>query len=98
MMDDVFETVLIGSNTIFLEMDEKEYFPSYHEDLDVNSAQQFVETYFKMKGREGIPKVRDVDMDSTRNRVKLTVEIDMERKYKLDEYNVPDVLNIRRKE
>lgn len=74
MLDNVFETVVIGSNTQFLDIPQKDFFSNY-EKLDIKTAQNFTEKYFNMKGKEGIPCVKDIKVDDTVENVKIVVDI-----------------------
>lgn len=96
MYDSIFETVVRGSNTVFLDIPEDDYFLSY-DDISRDSAQEIAEDYFKFKGRDGTPHVRDISYDVSTNRVKIEVAVDYHRKYKLEPYTVPDMLNLNRK-
>lgn len=95
MFESIFETVVMGSNTVFLDIPENEYFLSY-DDLDRASVEELVKNYFLMKGRDGIPIVKDLEYDINTHRVKITVDVQQQRDYKLESYEVPDSLNIQR--
>lgn len=74
MYTDIHEVVNEGSDRILLAIPEKEYFLSY-ESLTIESAQDLVENYFKYRGREGIPKVTNVDFNSNARSVKIVVDM-----------------------
>jgi hypothetical protein len=95
MFENIFETVVKGSNTIFLDIPEEDYFFSY-DTLSPKSAQELTNNYFKTKAKDGVPKVTDVDFDSSTHRVKILLEVDYNRDYKLEQYNIPDALNVNR--
>ncbi|MDP4143892.1 MAG: hypothetical protein Q8936_05335 [Bacillota bacterium] len=96
MFEDVYETVLNGSNHVYLDVPKELYFQD-NDDIDKESVQNFAANYFKMTGRDGIPKVISVDTDADQQLIRLAIEVDMEREHKLDQYNVPDSLNVYRK-
>lgn len=95
MFESIFETVVMGSNTVFLDIPENEYFLSY-DDLDRASVEELVKNYFLMNGKDGIPIVKDLEYDLNTHRVKITVDLQHERDYKLEAYQVPDTLNVQR--
>lgn len=77
MVEDVFETIVKGSNTIFLNVPENDYFYSYNS-ISKKHAQDLTEHYFKEKDKEGVPKVKNIDLDSNTHRVNIAVEIQRE--------------------
>lgn len=77
MYSSIHEVVREGSDTVLLAIPEQEYFLSY-ESLTLESAQELVENYFKYRGRDGIPKVTDVDFNSITRSVKITVGVTYE--------------------
>lgn len=95
MYDNIFETVVKGSNTIFLDVPEKDYFFSY-DTLSPKSAQELTDNYFKTRAKDGVPKVKDIDFDGSTHRVKILLEVEYNREHKLESYNIPDSLNIHR--
>ena len=95
MFDNIFETVVKGSNTIFLDIPEKDYFFSYNT-ISPKSAQDLTDNYFKMKSKDGIPHVVDINFDALTHRVKIILEVEYVRQHKLEHYNIPDSLNINR--
>lgn len=96
MFDNIFETVVKGSNTVFLDIPEDDYFFRY-ESLSEDSAQELVSDYFITRARDGIPHVKDVTFDGLTHRVRVTVAVDHKRENKLDQYQIPDFLNATRK-
>ncbi|MCY6959718.1 hypothetical protein [Clostridium brassicae] len=74
MLDNVFETIVIGSNTEFLDIPEKDFFSNYDR-LDIESAQSFAEKYFSMREKNGTPYVKDVKIDNSIHRVKIIVDV-----------------------
>lgn len=93
MYDSIFETVVKGSNTVFLDIPDKEYFFSYDE-INLNSAQEIAEDYFKYKGRDGIPHVEDISLDASTHRVKIEINVEHDREYKLNPYSVPKIFDL----
>lgn len=95
MIENIFETVIMGSNKVFLNMPEDDYFFSY-DFLNIESAKDLVETYFRLRGRDGIPHVVDIEHDAPTHRVKITLEVDEHESCDMEGYKVPDSLNINR--
>lgn len=96
MLDNVFETVVWGSNTVFLDLPKEEFLFVY-DNLDRDSAQNLVDNYFREKGRDGIPYVKEISLDNYTGKIKITVEVNHDRNFKLEDYKVPDILNETRK-
>lgn len=96
MMEDIFETVSEDSNTVYLDMPKKDFLFKYN-NLNRDSAQNLVDNYFKEKGREGIPQVKEISLDDSRGVMKITVAVNYHRNFKLEEYKIPDSLNEARK-
>ncbi|MDF2502864.1 MULTISPECIES: hypothetical protein [Clostridium] len=96
MMEDIFETVKEGSNTIFLDIPKEDFLFKYN-DLNRGSAQNLVDNYFKEKGRDGIPQVKEISCDDHKGTMKITVDVNYNRDFKLEEYKIPDSLNEARK-
>ena len=90
--NNIYETVVIGSNTIFLGVTEKDYFLSY-ESLTVESAQDLVENYFNFKGRDGAPKVIDVDLDNITHGIKITINVEYDKDTNREPASIPPFLN-----
>ncbi len=95
MYDYIFETVVKGSNTMFLDMDAEDYYLKY-DSLSEKNAQDLVNQYFKTKGKDGIPHVTGVDTDPSTHRIMVVIEVQQRRNTKLEPYVIPDVLNMRR--
>ena len=93
--ENIFETVVKGSNTIFLDIPEEDYFFSY-DTISPKSAQELTDNYFKTKAKDGIPRVKDIDFDASIHRVKILLEVEYNRAHKLEAYTVPDSLNVNR--
>lgn len=75
MLQNIFQTKIMGSNTIFLNIPELEYFSAY-DCLTKEYAEEVTKKYFIMKGKEGVPHIREMEVDSETHKVKLTVEVD----------------------
>ncbi len=95
MFENTFETVIKGSNTIFLDISEKDFFLNY-DTLSRKAAEEITNNYFLMKQKDGIPKVIDVSQDNYAHTIKITVEVDPYRSFSLDSNTVPDSLNVTR--
>ncbi|MCR1933867.1 hypothetical protein ACQX0N_10255 [Clostridium tepidum] len=59
MSYNIFETVVKGSNTVFLDIPSEEYF-SYYDRLNKKSANNIVKDYFINKGSKKDAEVMDV--------------------------------------
>lgn len=96
MFENIFETVIKGSNTEFLNIPEEDYFLSY-DSITYDAAEDITQNYFRMKGKDGEPRVIDINFDSNAHVVKIALEVKYDRDHKLETIGVPDVLNINRK-
>ncbi|MCY6371839.1 hypothetical protein [Clostridium ganghwense] len=85
MLDNIFETIVVGSNTEFLDIPEKDFFLNYDK-VDEESAQDLADKYFAMREKEGIPHAKDIKMDNSTHRVKITVEVHKNRKEKSENF------------
>jgi hypothetical protein len=91
MYSSIFETVLKGSNKVFLGIPEEDYFLTY-ENLDKESAQDLVINYFKYTGRDGIPEVKEIEKDPTTHRIVISIDVDHNRDTKLEPASTPHYL------
>ncbi|WP_050606809.1 hypothetical protein [Clostridium niameyense] len=73
-MDNIFETVVKGSNIVFLNVPYEEYFANYHK-LDGKSAEYIIENYFKNKGKNCSAKILDIECDDEINKIKIATEV-----------------------
>lgn len=96
MYEDIFETIVLGSNTIFLDIPEKDYFLSY-EDLSMASAEEITENYFKTKRKDGVPTVRDIEHDTTTHMVKISIDVSFNKQSTFESFKTPDSLNMKRR-
>ena len=92
MYNNIYETVVKGSNTMFLGVAEADYFLSY-DSLTVEAAQDLVENYFNFKGRDGAPKVIDVDQDNITHGIKITIKIEYDKETNREPSSVPPFLS-----
>lgn len=74
MLDNVFETIIVGSNTEFLDIPEKDFFLKY-ETLDKESAKDLTDNYFSVIKKDVTSHVKDIKIDNSTHRVNITVEI-----------------------
>lgn len=74
MYDNIFETVLMGSNTIYLNLPEQDYFFCYDGITD-KAAQNLAQDYFKFKHKQGFPNVQNVFFNSDQHMVQITVSV-----------------------
>lgn len=93
MFDDIFETVVKGSRTIFLDVPSKEYFSNYNR-VDKATAQEMANDYFQMKEKDGVPHVDQVEEDNAINIVKIKINVQYDTEKKLEPYIVPDIFNM----
>lgn len=71
----IFETIVVGSNTVFLDVPEESYFVSY-KSIDEASATDIAKKYFISKKKSVIPHVKEIEHDPCVHTVKITVEIE----------------------
>lgn len=95
MIENIFETTVMGSNVVFLNIPEEDYFLSY-ESVTRKAAEEITRNYFLMKSREGKPEVKDIEFDEPSHRVKITLEVQDAKYFDSTGYAVPDSLNITR--
>lgn len=95
LFDNIFETVIKGSNTIFLDVNESDYYLSY-ENINKKAAEEITNNYFRLKQKDGVPEVLDISEDKFTHTIKITVEVDSQSDSKLKPYMVPDSLNVTR--
>lgn len=95
MINNIVETDIIGTNTVYLNIPEEDYFLSY-DSITRNNAEELTNTYFLLRGREGIPEVRNVEFDEPSHRVKITLEVMPVDDSLKSGYIIPDTLNITR--
>jgi hypothetical protein len=88
MYNSIYETVIKGSNTVFLDLPEKEYFAAY-DNLSRENVQDLVENYFDFKGRDGNPLVADINVDAITHRIRVTVDVDHNSKTKIESLTTP---------
>ncbi|MCM8710392.1 hypothetical protein M2651_05055 [Clostridium sp. SYSU_GA19001] len=95
MIENIVETDIIGSNTVFLNIPEEDYFLSYQY-VTKDAAEEITKNYFLMRGREGIPEVKDIEFNEPLHSVRITLEVkEQEGSYKQG-YAVPTYLDITR--
>jgi hypothetical protein len=95
MIENMVETDIIGTNTVYLSIPEEDYFLSY-ESVTVDAAEEITRNFFLMRGREGRQTVKDISFDEPLHRVKITLEVEQD--YETDKmgYAVPTHLDITR--
>ncbi len=79
MFEDVFETVIKGSNTVYLNIPEDEYFINYDE-INNTAALEIANNYFYSKGRNVIPSVEDIDYDESIHNININVKVQQQDK------------------
>ena len=95
LIENIFETVVKGSNTIFLDVNEEDYYLSY-DTINKKAAEDITNNYFRLKQRDGVPDIVDISEDKFTHTIKITVEVDSRNDSKVKPYIVPDSLNISR--
>ena len=75
MFENIFETVIKGSNTIFLDLKDSDYYLSY-DNINKKAAEEITNNYFTLKQKNGVPEIVDISEDKFTHTVKITVEID----------------------
>lgn len=95
MLQNIFETIIKGSSTEFLDVPEDDYFLCY-EGVSMECAEDIVKNYFDMKAKDGIPHVKDIEYNSATHKVKITVEVEQSGDKEIHAREIPDVLNINR--
>lgn len=74
MLKNVFHTIIKGSNTMFLNIPERDYFSMY-DSLTKESAEDIAERYFMVKDKECMPHIREMEIDAETHKVKLMFEV-----------------------
>ena len=95
LFENIFETVIKGSNTIFLDVNEGDYYLSYNT-ISRKAAEEITDNYFRLKQKDGVPEIVDISQDKFAHTIKITVQVDPLRDSKLKPYIVPDSLNVTR--
>lgn len=95
MLNNVFETTVMGSNIVYLNIPEEDYFLSY-DSITRKAAEEITNTYFLLRSRDGIPEVLDIEFNEPSHRVKITLEVKESNGNNRPLYKVPDSLNITR--
>lgn len=92
MFNNVNETLIEGSNTVHLSIPQEDYFFSYNS-LNFDSAKDLVENYFQLRSREGIPNVKNIELITASNTVRITVDVDYSKVGDRNLYEVPDLIS-----
>lgn len=93
MLDNIFETKVKGSKTIFLNVPSKDYFSSY-DSVDKSTAQEMVNTYFQIKEKDGVPHVDAAEEDSVFNTVKIKINVEHGIQDNIEPYKMEDFLSM----
>lgn len=95
MLENIVETDIFGSNTVCLNIPEEDYFLSY-ETVTKDAAEEITRNFFLMRGREGIPEVKNIEFIEPLHSVRITLSVkEQEGSYKTG-YAVPTYLDITR--
>jgi hypothetical protein len=95
MIENMVETDIINTNTVYLSIPEQDYFFSY-DSVTIDAAEEITRNYFLMRGREGRPTVKDISFDEPLHRVKITLEVEQDYETDKKGYAVPTHLDITR--
>lgn len=74
MSYNIFETVVKGSNTVFLDVPSEEYF-SYYNKLDKKAASNIVKDYFLNKGKGKETQVMDIEYNDYTKSIQITAKV-----------------------
>ena len=75
MLENIFETKVIGSATIFLDIPEEEYFINYS-NLSKKVAEEITYNYFKERNKAGIPHVKHIHAIPNIHNVEIVIEVE----------------------
>lgn len=95
MLENIIETDVIGSNTVYLNIPEEDYFLSY-ETVTYDAAEEITRNFFLMRGREGIPNVRNIEFIEPLHCVRITLDVKEQKGSYKTGYTVPTHLDITR--
>jgi len=93
LFENIFETVIKGSNTIFLDVNDDDYYLSY-KTVNKKSAEEITNNYFSLKQKAGVPNIIDIYEDKFTHTVKITVEVDSPNNSKLRPFMVREQMNM----
>lgn len=91
MFDNVYETILKGSETIFLQVPEEQFNFSY-DHISIRNSQDFANNYFTVKSKDGIPNVENVYLNESTHMVTMAVKVDYNVSQKRYNYEIPDTI------
>lgn len=91
MFDNVYETILKGSDTIFLQVPEEEYNFSY-DHISIRNSQDFANNYFTVKSKDGMPYVENVYLNESTQMVTMAVKVNYNVPDKRYNYEIPDTI------
>lgn len=90
MFNNVTVTVLEKDNSFCLSLPVEDYFFTYGS-LNYENARDLVKNYFEMKSYDGFPRVRNAEIDTSSNTVKVLVDVDYNINQHRNAYTVPDL-------
>lgn len=91
MFNNVYETILKGSDTIFLQVPEEDFNFSYNH-ISLNNSQDFADNYFTVKSKDGIPYVENVYLNESTHMVTMAVKVDYSVSGSRYNYKIPDTI------
>lgn len=95
MIENIVETDITGTNTVFLNIPEEDYFISY-ESVSREAAEEITKNFFLMRGREGIPEVKDIEFNEPLHSIRITLDVKEQDISHKTGYAVPTHLDITR--
>lgn len=91
MFNNIVETMIQGSNTIHIDINKEEFFFSYDK-LNNTTAMDFIKNYFELKCRDGIPKIKNLELNTNNDRVRIIIYVDYTVNSNRTGYTVPDLI------
>lgn len=93
MLENIFETKVKGSRTIFLDVPSKDYFSSY-DSVDKTIAQKMVNTYFQIKEKDGVPHVDEAEEDNAFKIIKIKINVQQGAQNNYEQSTAVDFFNM----
>jgi hypothetical protein len=74
MIENIIERTMPGTNTVYLNIPEEDFFLSY-ETVTMDAAKEIAQTYFLYRTRDGFFDVKNIDFYEPHHRVTITLEV-----------------------
>ncbi|WP_040211323.1 hypothetical protein [Clostridium polynesiense] len=91
MFNNVYEAILKGSDTIFLQVPEADFNFNY-DHISIRNSQDFADNYFAVKSKDGIPHVKNAYLNESTHMVVIAVQVDYNVQLYRNNYTVPDTI------